>query len=338
SLLQVRQFPENLKAPFDLLPGQGLQALRAEALHRKRSHDSSVEQGALEDLTVQLCLRSNVAHKASGEGISRAGGISDFLNGKSGGAEGMASDAECAFAEENSRAVFAVLDHQCFRPHGDDFLRGPRKVCFMRQHLGFGVINQQHVDQFEGFGQFLGSAVDPIVHRVTAGEPYMVHVPAHVRLQRWLDVGQEQEISVFVFFGNTGLECLEYVEIGIVRFGFVEIIDVRSAPAEGLPFGALEPARVDPMLLKNFLLFGAEVFAHDSDYPDLREVAGCEREIGGSASQNVLYAAGGRGDVIVGYRTDHKYAHAFSVSARVRSVCRSGSRRKNEGAKHNPLI
>src|SRR5581483_2538992 len=109
SLLQVRQFPENLKAPFDLLPGQGLQALRAEALDRKRSHHSSVEQGALEDLTVQLCLRSNVAHKASGEGISRAGGIFDFLNGKSGGAEGMASDAECAFAEENSRAVFAVL-------------------------------------------------------------------------------------------------------------------------------------------------------------------------------------------------------------------------------------
>ena len=65
-------------------------------------------------------------------------------------------------------------------------------------------------------------------------------------LQRWLYVGQEQELCVFILRWNAGLESFEDVEIGIVRLGFVEVVAYRAAPAEGLALGAFQAARVDP--------------------------------------------------------------------------------------------
>src|ERR1039458_5967970 len=66
----------------------------------------------------------------------------------------MTSNSERSFAKENCRTVFAVLDHQCLRPHGQHLLRGPRQVLLIRQHLGFSIIDQQHIDQLQRFSQF----------------------------------------------------------------------------------------------------------------------------------------------------------------------------------------
>ena len=75
--------------------------------------------------------------------------------GNAGSAERMTADAERAFAKENGCAVFAVLDDQSLRPHGQHFVGGARQVGFAGEHLGFRVIDQQHVDQFQRFGEFV---------------------------------------------------------------------------------------------------------------------------------------------------------------------------------------
>src|SRR5580692_8016499 len=61
-LLEVGQFAKDLKARIDFFPGQPLKALRAEALDRERSHNSTIEQGALQHLAGQFFLRGDVPH------------------------------------------------------------------------------------------------------------------------------------------------------------------------------------------------------------------------------------------------------------------------------------
>ena len=67
----------------------------------------------------------------------------------------MTPDAECAFAEENGRAVFAVLDDQRLRAHGENLVRGAGQAGFVRQHLGFAVVDEQNVDQLQRLGQLV---------------------------------------------------------------------------------------------------------------------------------------------------------------------------------------
>ena len=107
------------------------------------------------------------------------------------------------------------------------------------------------------------------------------------------------------------MESFENVEIGVVRLGFVKVVHVGAAPTEGLALGAFQAARVDRTRGENFLLLGTEVFPDHANHADLGEVTGGEGKISGSASQNILYAAGGRGDVVKCDGTHNQYAHAL---------------------------
>ena len=101
----------------------------------------------------------------------------------------MSSDSKGAFAEEDGRAIFAMLDHQRLRSHGQNLLRGSRQIGLVAEHLGFGVVNQKHIDQLQCFRKLFRRALDPVIHGVAAGEPYALHVAADARLQRRLYVG-----------------------------------------------------------------------------------------------------------------------------------------------------
>src|SRR5215469_5414940 len=138
----------------------------------------------------------------------------------------------------------------------------------------------------------------------------MVHVASDIGLQCRLDIGEEEKIGVFVFFGDARLERLEDIEVREVSLRFVQVVGVSASPAEGLPVGTLDTANIDTTLVEDNLLLGSEVIAHDRNDPHLSEVTRGERKVGGSACQNVFDTARGRGDVIECDRTDYEYAHA----------------------------
>ena len=54
---QVGKFAEELEARFDFLAGERLQTFCTETLHRERSHDAAIEEGALQDFAVDLPAR-----------------------------------------------------------------------------------------------------------------------------------------------------------------------------------------------------------------------------------------------------------------------------------------
>ena len=155
---EVRQLAEDLKARVNFLARKILQALRAKALHRKRAHHSAIEQRALEHFPVDLSLRCDVSHESAGKGIARTSRILYLIDGKRGRAKRMRSDAEGAFTEENRCAVFAVLDDQRLRPQGQNLIRGAQQILLVREHPGFGVVDQQHIDQLQRLRQFFRGA------------------------------------------------------------------------------------------------------------------------------------------------------------------------------------
>ena len=170
----------------------------------------------------------------------------------------MTSDPESSFAKENCRTVFAVLDDQRLRAHGQHFLSGARQVFFIGQHFGFGVVDQQYVHQLQGFRQFLARALNPVIHGVASGEAHAVHLPPHVGLQGRLDVGQKQKLGVFVLLRNSRLKFLKHVQIGEVGLGFVEIFGVGAAPAKSFAGGALDAAGVDAALLQDVFMLAVK--------------------------------------------------------------------------------
>ena len=92
------------------------------------------------------------------------------------------ANAERAFAEENCCPVLTMLDHQCLRSQCQHFLGGSGQVGLSAQGFGFGIVDQQHVNQLQGFDQLLARAVDPVVHGIAAGQGDILHVPPYLRL------------------------------------------------------------------------------------------------------------------------------------------------------------
>src|ERR1700751_3003404 len=70
--VQVREFAEERKALVNLLRIELLQAIRSEALHRKRAHHSTVEPRLLERRRRQILLRRQVPEETARERIPRA--------------------------------------------------------------------------------------------------------------------------------------------------------------------------------------------------------------------------------------------------------------------------
>ena len=156
----------------------------------------------------------------------------------------MMAHAERAFAKENRCAILAVLEHQRLRSHIEHLVRCSQKVRFTSQHLGFSVIDEQNIHQLQSFGQFLWRALDPIIHRVAAGQAHTVHLSPDIRLQIWLNVGKKQKVSIFIFGGNARMKTLEDVQLGKIRLCFIEVVSVGAAPAKRLYFCPLDAPNI----------------------------------------------------------------------------------------------
>ena len=103
----------------------------------------------------------------------------------------MPADAEGAFAKEDGRAVFTMLDDQSLRSHGENLLRRSRQIGFTGQHLGLAVVDHENVDQAQSFAQLRIGAADPVVHGVAAGQLSAGQFAAHRGLQAGMNIGQE---------------------------------------------------------------------------------------------------------------------------------------------------
>ena len=163
----------------------------------------------------------------------------------------MMPDSERAFAEENGRAVLAMLDHQRLRPHGQHFLRGARQVAFRPASIfaSVSLINSTSTS-FSVSASSLRRAVDPVIHGVAARQPHAVHLPPHRGLQRRVDIRQEQKLRVLILPSESWAEFSNTLSVGEVGLRFVEVLGVLAAPAERLPGRTLDAARIDAALLQ----------------------------------------------------------------------------------------
>src|ERR1051326_1776140 len=111
-----------------------------------------------------------------------------------------------------------------------------------------------------------------------------------------MNISQKKEFGVLVFGRNARLKLLEHVEFGEVGLGFVQVVEILSAPAKSFAGGTLDASRIDIALLENVLMLGAKVFADDSDNTHRNKITGGERKVSSGAAENVLDAARRRGD------------------------------------------
>src|SRR5208282_2816411 len=331
-LLQVRQFAEDLETRVDFPARKILQSLRSEALYGKRAHHAAVKEGALQHFSIDLALRCYVSHESAGKGIASSSRVLYLFNRQRGRTKWMRSNAESSLAEEDGRSVLAVLHYQSARPHRNHFLRRAREILLPCQHLGLGVVDQENVDQFQGFRQFLWRALDPEIHGVAAGQAHTIHLQTNCRLQRRVDVRKEQELRVRIFFGDARLKLFKDVQFGEVGFGLVQVVEILSAPAKGLALRALDTARVHPAFFQDGLVVRCKVFAHHGHHAHFSEITCGQGEISRGPSENVVHSAGGRGDRVKGNRTNYQNAHEapwVSRSSMVVSRWRSYQLRKH---------
>jgi hypothetical protein len=84
----------------------------------------------------------------------------------------------------------------------------------------------------------------------------------------------EQKFRIRVFRWNSRLETLEHVQFGEIGFGFVQVVQILPAPAKGFSFGMFNASGINLPFLENIFVLGGEVFAHDGNNANIREVAG----------------------------------------------------------------
>ena len=116
--------------------------------------------------------------------------------------------------------------------------------------------------------------VDPVIHGVAGHQLHIRHLLAHAPLQHGIDVGQKQKLRVAIRVGNLGLERREHVQLGVVRLGLVQVLEIRTLPEEALARGVLNAARVDVARLEDGLLLGPKVLAHHGDHAHIGKEAG----------------------------------------------------------------
>src|SRR5262249_809741 len=138
----------------------------------------------------------------------------------------MTSYSESTLAEENGGTVFAMLDNQSLRPHGQDLPGGAWEARFLRHHLHLAIIDHQHVHQLQPPAKLRIRALNPAIHGGAAGQLHVRKIETHSGLQRRMYVCQEKKLRVFVFRWNTRLKFLEHVQFGEISFGLVEIVEI----------------------------------------------------------------------------------------------------------------
>jgi hypothetical protein len=81
----------------------------------------------------------------------------------------------------------------------------PRKRL-PRQHPQLRVVEQQAVAPLDRLQQVVPRGLDPEVHRVERDEGCLLALFAHLTLQGWLDVREEQQVTFARLLGELRLE------------------------------------------------------------------------------------------------------------------------------------
>src|SRR5579885_2025961 len=135
-----------------------------------------------------------------------------------------------------------------------------------------------------------------------------------------MNVRKEEEVRIFVLNWNARVKVFKNIQISEVGLGLIDVVEILTAPAKRLAFRVLNAAGVNASFLEHGFVLSSEVLADNSDYPNIGEVAGRQREIRGSAAEKIVRFAGWSGDVIECNRTDDKYAHEFVLKLSIRDI------------------
>ena len=142
-------------------------------------------------------------------------------------------------------AVLAPLDDHVRRPQRPDRARRADEVRLPAQLPRLLVVDDHGVDAPEDGLQLGRRPLDPVVHRIKGHERRVADLLQHLELQRWVDVGEEDDGARPEAVRNPGLERLEHVEVGVDRLARVEVGAVLPAPAERLAGHALQALEID---------------------------------------------------------------------------------------------
>ena len=231
--------------------------------------------------------------------------------------------AKFAIAEENGRAILAMLDHQRARAHLHHLARSARQAVVAGQHLGLAIVDQQHVHALQHLVEIRAVPTNPVIHGVAADQLYLLHGIADAGLQHGIDVGQKQKIGIVILVRDRRLKRFEHIQLGVQRLGFVDILAVFAGPVEGLALRVLDAARVYAALVHHGFVVGREVLADYCDHTHVGEIAGAQRKICGRAAQDLLALAirGFQGIECDG-TDDQDGQSMLPLSVRNRNTCR----------------
>jgi hypothetical protein len=160
--------------------------------------------------------------------------------------------------------------------------------------------------------------LDPVIHGVAGHQPRLRHRLAHAPLQDWIDVGQKEKLRVAIGVGNLRLEGGKDIQIGDVRLGLVQAVEIGALPEEALACGVLDAAGVDFMRIEDRFLSSAEVFADDGDDAHIAKVARGERKIRRRAAQAALPASRRSFNRIEGHAAHYGNRHLASSLTQLR--------------------
>ena len=196
---------------------------------------------------------------------------------------------------------------------------GAAQVVFAGKQAGFTIVDEQEVPLFEGLEQGGTKVVDPVVHRVAAGEPDVLHLIADAALQVGLYVAQKEKRLAAIAFGQFGIEIGEDVEIGLQRLAVVHIGRVLTGPEEGLAGDAIETGEIDLAGRQEIDVFLREILADDADDFDLRKIRGGERNVGARSAEHAVNFSMRRFDAVIGNGSNHDEGHVRQDCSELRS-------------------
>jgi hypothetical protein len=169
-----------------------------------------------------------------------------------------------------------------------------------RKEARLAVVDEEEIPLLQRFQERRPEVVDPVVHRVAAGEPDGRHLRADVALEVGLDVAEEEIRLGPVMLGKFGVEVGEDVELGPQSGAVVHVGRVDARPEEGLASGyALEAGEVDVAGGQEVGVLLVEVISDDPDDADGGEVARGERDVGRSASEHPIDFSVRRFDAVI---------------------------------------
>src|SRR5260370_9825464 len=135
---ELRQFRKVACPSVYLAALQVAQPVKAEFFHGKAPQHRTVNHGAAQRSVALITAASQVAHKAAGEAVARAGRVVRLFERKCG-------HAEDAALVHHHGAVFSTFHAQRGRPHLENGLRRAQQIVLVRKLARLRIIDHQDV-------------------------------------------------------------------------------------------------------------------------------------------------------------------------------------------------